>query len=183
MHTDAIGRLLDGTYRDPDSDRPVKVATRALAIEGSLAGLERDLVASLDLGTRLAVFTPLPELGLIVVDEEQDASFKQAEGLRYSARDLAIARARQRGVPVVLGSATPALETYHNAVTGRYGLGATTTPYDGRWYNTLSTTGDLVRYYDKLLDGSGGLPPERANVILSNLAASTPMAIDGTTLT
>src|SRR5690349_2342094 len=46
-------------------------------------------------------------------------------------------------------------------VTGRYGLGATTTPYDGRWYNTLSTTGDLVRYYDKLLDGTGGLPQER----------------------
>ena len=74
------------------------------------------------LGTRLAVFAPLPELGLIVVDEEQDSSFKQAEGFRYSARDLAVVRARQRGVPVVLGSATPALETYHNAVTGRYAL-------------------------------------------------------------
>jgi beta-lactamase class A len=65
-------------------------------------------------------------------------------------------------------------------VTARYGLGATTTPYDGRWFNTLSTTGDLVQYYDKLLSGTGGLPPERANIILSNLAASTPMAIDGT---
>jgi len=65
-------------------------------------------------------------------------------------------------------------------VTARYGLGATTTPYNGRWYNTLSTTADLVRYYDKLLAGSGGLPPERANIILSNLAASTPTAIDGT---
>jgi len=78
--------------------------------------------AHIVLGTRLAVFTPLPALGLIVVDEEQDSSFKQAEGLRYSARDLAVARARQRGVPVVLGSATPALETYHNAVSGRYTL-------------------------------------------------------------
>ncbi len=65
-------------------------------------------------------------------------------------------------------------------VTARYGLKATTTPYNGRWYNTLSTTADLVQYYDKLLSGSGGLPPERANIILSNLAASTPMAIDGT---
>jgi beta-lactamase class A len=65
-------------------------------------------------------------------------------------------------------------------VTARYGLSSTSTPYDGRWYNTLSTTGDLVRYYDKLLDGSGGLPPERANIILANLAASTPLAIDGT---
>ena len=78
--------------------------------------------ARIVLGTRLAVFAPLPALGLIVVDEEQDGSFKQAEGLRYSARDLAVARARQRGVPVVLGSATPALETYHNAVSGRYAL-------------------------------------------------------------
>jgi hypothetical protein len=65
-------------------------------------------------------------------------------------------------------------------VTARYGLGSTTTPYDGRWYNTLSTTADLVRYYDMLLKGSGGLPPEQASIIVSNLAASTPMAIDGT---
>jgi hypothetical protein len=65
-------------------------------------------------------------------------------------------------------------------VTARYGLGATTSPYNGRWFNTLSTTADLVRYYDKLLSGSGGLPPERANIILANLAASTPTAIDGT---
>jgi primosomal protein N' (replication factor Y) len=64
----------------------------------------------------------MPELGLIVVDEEHDASFKQAEGFRYSARDLAVVRARQRNIPVVLGSATPALETYHNAITGRYAL-------------------------------------------------------------
>jgi hypothetical protein len=65
-------------------------------------------------------------------------------------------------------------------VVARYGLGSTTTPYDGHWWNTMSTTADLVRYYDKLLDGSGGLPPEQASIILSNLAQSTPMAIDGT---
>jgi beta-lactamase class A len=65
-------------------------------------------------------------------------------------------------------------------VTARYGLASTSTPYDGHWYNTLSTTSDLVHYYDKLLNGSGGLPPERANMILSNLAASTPLAVDGT---
>jgi primosomal protein N' (replication factor Y) len=78
--------------------------------------------ARIVLGTRLAVFAPLPELGIIIVDEEHDASFKQAEGFRYSARDLAVVRAQQRGVPVVLGSATPALETYHNALEGRYRL-------------------------------------------------------------
>jgi primosomal protein N' (replication factor Y) len=82
----------------------------------------RDGAARIVLGTRLAVFAPLPELGLIVVDEEQDASFKQGEGLRYSARDLAVTRAQQRGVPVVLGTATPAFETYQNAASGRYAL-------------------------------------------------------------
>ncbi len=78
--------------------------------------------AGIVLGTRLAVFTPLPRLGLIVVDEEHDTSLKQTEGFCYSARDLAVVRASQRAVPVVLGSATPALESYHNAATGRYTL-------------------------------------------------------------
>ena len=72
------------------------------------------------LGTRLSVFTPLPELGLIVVDEEHDSSYKQQEGIRYSARDLAVVRARQAGVPLVLGSATPSLESWANADSGRY---------------------------------------------------------------
>jgi primosomal protein N' (replication factor Y) len=76
--------------------------------------------AEIVLGTRLSVFTPLPRLGLIVVDEEHDASYKQHEGVRYSARDLAIWRARQRSVPIVLGSATPSLESWHAADTGRY---------------------------------------------------------------
>jgi primosomal protein N' (replication factor Y) len=77
--------------------------------------------ARIVLGTRSAVFAPLPKLGAIIVDEEHDASFKQHEGgFRYSARDLALVRARRAGVPVVLGSATPAIETLHNLETGRY---------------------------------------------------------------
>lgn len=72
------------------------------------------------LGTRLAIFTPMPELGLIVVDEEHDASYKQQEGLRYSARDLAVWRAHDLGIPVVLGSATPSLESWHHAQSGHY---------------------------------------------------------------
>ena len=77
--------------------------------------------ADLVLGTRLAVFTPLPRLALIVVDEEHDPSFKQQDGVRYHGRDVAVWRARQRGVPIVLGSATPALETLVHAQRGRYG--------------------------------------------------------------
>ena len=64
-------------------------------------------------------------------------------------------------------------------VAARYGLGSTTPPYDGQWWNTVSTTADLVHYYDLLLNGTGGLPPERAQIILSNLAQSTPTGADG----
>jgi primosomal protein N' (replication factor Y) len=76
--------------------------------------------ASIVLGTRLAVLASLPRLKLIIIDEEHDPSYKQQEGLRYSARDLAVWRAHQLGIPVVLGSATPSLESWHHAQSGRY---------------------------------------------------------------
>ena len=76
--------------------------------------------AAVVIGTRSAVFAPLARPGLIVIDEEHDASYKQQEGFRYSARDLAVWRAHRLGIPVVLGSATPALETLQNALAGRY---------------------------------------------------------------
>jgi primosomal protein N' (replication factor Y) (superfamily II helicase) len=76
--------------------------------------------ADLVLGTRLAVFASMPRLGLIVVDEEHDPSFKQQDGARYSARDLAIWRAHQLRVPVLLGSATPSLESWQRVQTGHY---------------------------------------------------------------
>ena len=78
--------------------------------------------AKLIIGTRLAVFTPLPDVGLIVVDEEHDGSFKQDNELRYHARDLAVWRAKQGGCPVVLGSATPSLESWYKAQSGAYRL-------------------------------------------------------------
>jgi primosomal protein N' (replication factor Y) len=76
--------------------------------------------AGIVLGTRLAVLAPLPRLALVVVDEEHDTSFKQQEGLRYSGRDVAVYRAKAAGCPVVLGSATPSLETWQNWQGGRY---------------------------------------------------------------
>jgi primosomal protein N' (replication factor Y) (superfamily II helicase) len=76
--------------------------------------------AHVTLGTRLAVLMPFAQLGLIVVDEEHDPSYKQQEGVRYSGRDVAVRRAQELGIPVVLGSATPSLESYDNALRGRY---------------------------------------------------------------
>ena len=78
--------------------------------------------AKLVIGTRLAVFTPMDDVGLIVVDEEHDGSFKQDNELRYHARDLAVWRAKQSGCPIILGSATPSLESWHKAQSGAYSL-------------------------------------------------------------
>ena len=76
--------------------------------------------ADLLIGTRSAIFTPMPGLGLIIIDEEHDISYKQQEGFRYSARNLAVMKAKQRNIPIVLGSATPSLETLHNTLKERY---------------------------------------------------------------
>ena len=76
--------------------------------------------AKMVLGTRLAIFAPMPALALIIVDEEHDGSYKQQDNLRYHARDVAVWRARRRQVPVVLGSATPSLESWLHAMEGRY---------------------------------------------------------------
>ena len=80
----------------------------------------RDGRAAIIIGTRSAVFTPLHNAGVIIVDEEHDGSYKQQDGFRYSARDVAVKRAQLEGCPVLLGSATPSLESLHNALQGRY---------------------------------------------------------------
>ncbi|MCU7842438.1 MAG: primosomal protein N' [Candidatus Thiodiazotropha sp. (ex Monitilora ramsayi)] len=101
---------------------------RVALLHSALADGERERVwhdlrlgnKSVLLGTRSAVFTPMPNLGLVLVDEEHDLSYKQQEGFRYSARDLALVRGQQANCPVVLGSATPSLESLRNAQEGRY---------------------------------------------------------------
>jgi len=88
---------------------------RARTWAAALRGEARVIV-----GTRSAIFTPLPDAGLLIVDEEHDGSYKQQDGIRYNARDFALVRGKALGVPVVLGSATPSLESLHNAHAGRF---------------------------------------------------------------
>ncbi len=82
--------------------------------------LARDGLVSIVIGTRSAVWTPLPRVGIFIVDEEHDLSYKQQDHFRYSARDVAIVRAKQAGVPILLGTATPSLDTLYNALQKRY---------------------------------------------------------------
>ncbi len=105
-----------------------RLATTVVALHSGLNDTERlqawraarNGTAGVLLGTRSAVFAEFSKLGLIVVDEEHDTSYKQQDGFRYSARDIAIKRAADLNIPIVLGSATPSLETLHNALSGRY---------------------------------------------------------------
>jgi len=120
----ALTPALEAAFRDRFPDACIVIQTSAMPELERARGwlLAHRGVAHIVLGTRLAVFASLPRLGLVVVDEEQDASFKQREGVRYSARDLAIARARVAGVRVVLCSATPSLESFHHASSNKYEL-------------------------------------------------------------
>ena len=121
--------------------------------------------AGIVIGTRLAVFTPLPQLGLVIVDEEHDGSFKQHDGLRYHARDLAVWRAHRQQVPVLLGSATPSLETVANVEAGRYRkLVLNQRAHDGA---TLPQIGLLDVRRQKLDDG---LAPEVIAALRQRLA-------------
>ena len=105
-----------------------RFCTRVAIINSSLTDKQRAQAwidakegqSGIILGTRSAIFTPLKNLGIIIVDEEHDLSFKQQEGFRYSARDLAIYRSHTERIPIILGSATPSLESLFNAKRGRY---------------------------------------------------------------
>jgi len=115
---------LESRFRNSFPDASISILHSGLEVTTRTSGWLRAArgEAGIVLGTRLAVLTPLPRLGLIIVDEEHDTSFKQHEGLRYSGRDAAVFRARQANAPIVLGTATPSLESYSNMLTGRYAL-------------------------------------------------------------
>ncbi|WP_018935872.1 primosomal protein N' [Thioalkalivibrio sp. ALJ24] len=115
-------------------------------------------------GTRSALFTPLPEPGLIVVDEEHDAAFKQQDGFRYNARDLAIKRGQVEGIPVVLGSATPTLETLEAARQGRYTHCPLRTRPDGTAPPRVETVDTRVHTPDE------GLTPPLLDAMQATLA-------------
>ena len=116
------------------------------------------------LGTRSSIFTPISKLGLVLVDEEHDPSFKQMEGFRYSARDLAIVRAQRAACPVVLGSATPSLESLRNAQAGRYRH----LRLDRRAGGALSPAVDLLDIRDQpLQSGMSKLLLDRVSAVLA----------------
>lgn len=102
--------------------KPVQPIHSGMTEKQRLLGWQKakEGIADIVIGTRSALFTPFKDLGLIIIDEEHDLSFKQQDGFRYSARDLAIYRAKQLKIPLVLGSATPALESLYNVQQGRY---------------------------------------------------------------
>ena len=128
-------------------------------------------LAELVLGTRLAVFASLPRLGLIVVDEEHDPSYKQQEGARYSARDLAVWRGRREGALVMLGSATPSLESWQRAETGHYRRLALPERIGGAGWPTVRTIdmGRLARATVGLRTGSAGSAPGLAPQLVAAL--------------
>ena len=131
----------------------------------------RDGEACIVIGTRSAIFTPFKRPGIIIVDEEHDASFKQQDGYRYSARDLAVIRAQREKIPVILGSATPSLETLNNAIHERY-----------QWLRLTQRAGDAKAPGFELLDIrhaalQDGLAPPLIKRIGDTLAAGTQVLV------
>lgn len=123
------------------------------------------------IGTRSALFTPLIRPGIIIIDEEHDSSYKQQDSWRYHARDLAVMRAAQENIPIVLGSATPALETWYNASIGKY-----------RKLLLTKRAGDATVAHQQLIDLKSislqaGLSPKLINKIQQHLNANTQVLL------
>ncbi|MFT5879991.1 MAG: primosomal protein N' (replication factor Y) [Moritella sp.] len=128
-------------------------------------------IAGIVIGTRSAIFTPMQDLGVIIIDEEHDGSLKQQETLRYHARDLAIVRAQRNNIPVVLGSATPALESLYNAMTGKYHYLQLTQ----RAGNALMPGHHLIDIKNKPLNS--GLSAELLTLMAEHLAAGNQVLL------
>lgn len=154
---------------------PVPIA----ALHSGLANRERQDAwinakngkVSIVIGTRSAIFIPFSQLGLIILDEEHDQSFKQQSGFRYSARDLAVMRGRLENVPVLLGTATPSLETLHNVNSGRFTL----LNLPERAGNAIKPSFHLIDLRNKHLEH--GLSPELLTVIAQHLAANNQVLL------
>src|SRR5262249_40274532 len=129
----------------------------------------RSREARVVVGARSAVFAPLERLGLLVVDEEHDAAYKQEEGIRYNARDLAVVRARLGGAAVVLASATPSAESHHAALDGRHTLLALTTRPTPQPLPVVELV-DL-RAAERPRGGEGLLSPAVRSALEGNLAS------------
>lgn len=115
---DADILLLHSQLNDRERlDAWLMAAQHSLHIDDSHAEKSK---AQIIIGTRSAIFTPMPNLACIIIDEEHDQSFKQQDGIRYHGRDVAVYRAKQNDVPIILGSATPSLDSLHNALSGKY---------------------------------------------------------------
>lgn len=115
-------------------------------------------------GARSAVFAPLPDIGVIIVDEEHDPSYKQEEGVRYNARDVAVVRGKLLGCPVILGSATPSVESYENSLRGRYRLLEMSQRVEGRPLPKIETI-DLRLEFSRALAPNDGAPASpQANI-------------------
>lgn len=123
------------------------------------------------IGTRAAVFTPMPRLGLIIIDEEHDSSLKQMEGVRYSARDTALMRAHTANIPVILGSATPSLETLHNTRLGKY----TNLPLHHKALNQSALQFQVIDLRNTLLNQ--GLAPATLQAIKEQLQQNNQVLI------
>jgi len=131
----------------------------------------REGIARIIIGTRSAIFTPLQSPGIIIIDEEHDPSFKQQDGFRYSARDLAVLRARHENTPIILGSATPSLESLHNAIEGKY-----------HWLKLTQRAGNSSPPEFKLLDIrqenlNDGLSEQLISAIRSHLEGGTQVLL------
>jgi hypothetical protein len=191
-HNNAVAMVSAGPL--PDAPPNVNVAP----LEGMESRVRQATSEAVDKGAEISVVVLDRETGRLVSNGDSSPFPIASVAKLFVADDLLLQAAKAQtelspadraALDVMLRSSDDgAAEDFWNRnggsaivqrVTQRYGLTATSTPYDGHWYNTLSTASDLVRYYDMLLTGSGGLPAEQASIILSDLAQSTPTGVDG----